>query len=103
MMVWKMLHPKMTLGHLGLLPMMLDESDPRSAKNQFNERYAHGGGWHSFTGFKLHPDNSLTYPGDPPLKPLAQLQFRDALIVVYDHSWVAIIQEDRYFEVCRID
>jgi hypothetical protein len=82
---------------------MLDENDPRPAKDQFNERYAHGGGWHPMGGFKLNQDNSLKYPGDPPLKPVARLQFRNELIMFYDHAWVAIIHKDRYFEVCRMD
>jgi hypothetical protein len=103
MMTWELLHPGMTPEHLGLLPLMLDESDPRPAKDQFNERYGHGGGWHPMKGFKLHENNSLTYPGDPPLKPLAQLQFRNELIVFYDHAFVAIIHQDRSFEVCRMD
>jgi hypothetical protein len=103
MMVWVMLDPRMTPEHLGLLPMMLSEDDPRPAKEQLNESYAHGGGWRPFAGFKLKADNTLTYPEDPPLKPLAQLQFRNELIVFYDSAWVAIIQEDRSFEVNRMD
>jgi hypothetical protein len=103
MMTWELLVPGMTPEHLGLLPLMLDENDPRPAKDQFNENYSHGGGWRPMKGFKLQPDNSLTYPEDEPLKPLAQLQFRNELIVFYDHAWVAIIHKDRYFEACRMD
>ena len=102
-MVWELLHPNITPESLGLLPLMLNESDPRPAKDQFNENYAHGGGWIPFRGFELNDNNSLSYPGDPPLKPLAQCQFRNELIVFYDHAWVAIIHKDRYFEVCRMD
>lgn len=100
---WEGLHPDMTLEHLGLLPGWLDLDDPRPAKDQFNSNYAHGGGWRPMGGFKLHADNSLHYPGDPPLIPLAQCQFRNELIVFYEHSWVAIIHQDRYFEACRMD
>ena len=103
MLVWEFLDLRMTPEHLGLLPDMLDEDDPRPAKDQLNERYAHGGGWDPMKGFKLLKNNSLTYPGDPPLRPLAQCQFRNELIVFYDHAWVAIIHQDRYFEVCRMD
>jgi hypothetical protein len=103
MMVWQFLRPEMTPEHLGLLPGWLDESDPRPAKDQFNARYQHGGGWRPMKGFKLNADNSLSYPGDPPLIPLAQLQFRNELIVFYEHAWVAIIHKDRYFEACRMD
>ena len=103
MIVWEFLHPAMTPEHLGLLPYMLNEEDPRPAKDQFNEKYAHGGGWCPFKGFKLGADNSLRYPEDPPLIPLAQLKFRNELILFYDHAWVAIIHKDRYFEACRMD
>jgi len=45
----------------------------------------------------------LTYPGDPPLKPLARAKLRDELVYFYDHSWVAVIQENGSFDVARID
>lgn len=100
---WEMLHPRMTRAHLGLLPEMLDDQDPRSAREQLNEAYAHGGGWDPFNGFRLTDKNGLAYPGDPTLKPIAQAKFRNELIVFYDCAWVAIIQPDRSFEVCRMD
>jgi hypothetical protein len=103
MMVWELLHPNMTPEHLGLLPGMLDLDDPRPAKEQFNENYQHGGGWLPMKGHTLSERNWLHYPGDQPLRPLAQLQFRDELIIYYDSSFVAIIQPDRSFEVCRMD
>ena len=104
MMVWAMLHPKMDAEHLGLLPFMLDADDPRPAREQFDANYTHGGGWHPQPGFKLmDSDNSLKYPGDPPFSPLAQTNLRNELIVFYEYSYVAIIQPDRTFEVCRMD
>lgn len=56
-----------------------------------------------FKGFTLADDNSLVYPGDPPVQPLAQAKLRHELVVFYPHSWVAVIQPDRSFEVCRMD
>ena len=103
MMEWQLLYPGMTPEHLGIIPYMLDPNDPRPAKDQFNERYAHGGGWRPMERFILMRNNALAYPGDPLLKPLAQCQFRNELIVFYDHAIVAIIHKDRYFEVCRMD
>lgn len=103
MIVWELLHPHMSEEHLGLLPSMLDDRDPAPAREQFDRAYQHGGGWDPFNGFKLRPDNSLAYPGDPPTRPIAQCRLRDELIVLYEHEWVAIIQKDRSFEVCRMD
>ena len=103
MMTWMLLHPNMTPEHLGLLPGMLDANDQRPAREQLVANYQHGGGWFPMQGHVLGPDNSLTYPGDPPLAPLAYTRLRDELIVFYDASFVAIIQPDRTFEVCRLD
>jgi hypothetical protein len=102
-MMWVLLHPDMTPEHLGLLPGMLNANDERPAREQFDANYQHGGGWHPMKGHVLGPDNSLTYPGDPPLSPLAFTLLRDEQIVFYDCSWVVIIQPDRTFEVCRMD
>lgn len=102
MMTWRLLNPRITPEHLGLIPHFLFEDDQRPAKEQFNERYVFGG-WSPFLGFKLRSDNSLKYPGDPAMMPLAQTKLRDELVVFYDHAWVAIIQPDRSFEVCRMD
>jgi hypothetical protein len=103
MMVWMLLHPKMTPEHLGLLPGMLDENDQRPAKEQFDGNYAHGGGWRPYNGFKLTVENHLTHPGDPPLRPLAITHLRGETILFYDHSWVVVVQPDRTFEACRMD
>ena len=103
MMTWIILDPSINSEHLGLLPMMLDPSDPRPAREQFDENYQHGGGWRPFNGFTLHDDGSLTYPGDSPVLPLATTRLRDELIIFYDYSWVAIVQPDRSFECCRMD
>lgn len=98
---WEMLDPRMTLDHLGFLPEFLSDHDPRPAKEQFAAN--HHPGWRAFKGFVKGADNSLTYPGDPPQPVLAQTKLRDELICYYYHSWVAIIQPDGTFEVCRMD
>lgn len=103
MIQFEFLHPEMTDEHLGFLPLMLDERNPAPAREQLDAGYQHGGGWNPFQGFTLTDANELTYPGDPAYTPLAQAKLRDELIVFYDHSWVAIIQPDRSFEVCRMD
>src|SRR5436190_2482904 len=100
-MIWIALHPAVTLDHLGYLPGFLSETDPRSAAEQFNTNYVYGG-WRPFKGHRLNADNSLAYPGDPPMYPIAETQLRDELILLYPSDWVAIIQPNRSFEVCRM-
>jgi hypothetical protein len=101
MMLWSIIRGGSD--QLGLLPGMVSEDDPRPAKEQFDANYSHGGGWRHMNGFTLKDDNSLVYSGDPPYRPLAVTWLRDELIVFYPYSWVAIIQPDRSFEVCRMD
>lgn len=103
MIEWELLHPQMRLEDLGYLPGFLDPNDPRPAAQQFNANYIHGG-WQPFQGkFTLRGDNSLEYPGDPRVHPIAQVWLRDELILLYPSDWVAIVQPDRSFEVCRMD
>lgn len=103
--VVKFLHPQATVDHVGMIPYWLSSDDPRPAKDQLNTAYVHGGGWHSFGQgqWRITRSNFLHYPGDPPLIPLAEINMRDELIVIYDCSIVAIIQPDRSFEVARMD
>jgi len=104
MLMWKFLHPQMTWGHLGFIPNWLDDDDPRSAREQLDAGYRYSVGfWEPLPGQKLTNQNWLTYPGDPPLIPLAEAKLRDELILFYDHSMVAIVQPDRTFKVTRMD
>lgn len=88
---------------IGYLGDMLDDEDPRPAREQFNTAYAHGGGWQPFDGFTYMPDGSIQYPGDPPYKPRARAVLRDEVIIFYDHAWVLIAQPDGTFEIARMD
>jgi hypothetical protein len=105
MMIWEMLHENMTPEHLGLIPFWINDDDPDPAWKQIDKNYGHGGGWrHGTMNFKMAKDTHvLYYPGDPPLRPLAQAKMRDELVVFYDHAIVAIVQPDDSFEVARID
>jgi hypothetical protein len=96
-----LLNPKATLDHIGLIPSFLSELDPRPAAQQFNERYCSG--WRPQEKFQLRDDESLKYPGDPPMHPFAVMRFRDETIYIYEHGYVAIVQPDRSFEACRMD
>jgi hypothetical protein len=87
---------------LGLLPGMIDQKDPRPAKEQFDANYSHGGGWRPIKGLMIK-GFVLHYPGDPPLEPIAMWPLRDEMIVVYRYDIVAIFQKDGSFEVARMD
>ena len=88
---------------VGPIPYWLDEADPRPAKEQLDEHYQHGGGWQPFEGFKLLKGGRIKYPGDPAHKPLAMMQLREEVIMVYPRAWVMILQKDGSFEICRMD
>ena len=87
---------------LGLIPEFLSESDPRSAKQQFQIVYAHGGGWRPFSGFD-RTDRGLEFPGDPPMELVGFTMLREEMIEVYQYSWVCIVQPDGSYEVARMD
>jgi hypothetical protein len=90
------------IDRLGLIPHFLSESDPRPAREQFHENYSHGGGWRPLRGFTLK-HNHLHFPGDPPLKLLAEAHLRDEIIRVYEYALVVILQPDHSFEISRMD
>ena len=99
----KFLHPRATWDHIGSLPHWLNPANPASASEQLHAAYGHGGGWQPFPGFTLEANDSITYPGDPAHRPIAEMHLRDERVLVYEYSWVAIIQPDRSFEICRMD
>jgi hypothetical protein len=80
---------------------MLSESDPRSAREQFDVNYV--GRWRPFKGHTILPNGDLAYPGDPPTRLLAETKLRNETIRMYEHAWVAIIQPDGSFEVAHMD
>jgi hypothetical protein len=88
---------------LGFLPRMINQNDPRCARDQFDANYQHGGGWNPMRGF-THKGMVLTYPGDPPYEPIAMWPLRDEMIVVYRYGIVAIFNtKDGTFEAARLD
>lgn len=103
-MKWLLLDPRMTPEHLGFIPEFLNEADPRPARAQIDERYAHGGGWRPVDGFTIDDDGSIRFPGDAaPLPPLAQTMLRGEAILFYEHDWLLILQRDGTFEIARVD
>lgn len=101
---WELLHPKMTMEHLGFLPLWLDDDDPRGAAEQLDHHYMFGGfKQHPIKGFKALKDMHLKYPGDPMLVPRAKAKLRDETVCFYDSAFVAVWQKDGSFVVARFD
>lgn len=104
-LVWAERYP----GAAGIVPSFLSLQDSRSAREQINENYAHGGGWREFVGFVAggeweDPQNfTLNYPNDQPVRAKAYCKFREELVILFDYDWCAIVQRDGTCEVARLD
>lgn len=86
----------------GFIPTFLDLDDPRPAAEQFQSHYI--GGWNPFEGFTFDIDSGvISYPEDPPMKVRSCIQFRDELILLFDFSWVLIMQPDLSWQISRMD
>ena len=92
---------KYTAYDSGLIPTFLDLNDERPAAEQFDEKYI--GGWRPQHGFKMNEYYELLYPGDPTMPPLALILFRGENVFIYQYGYVASVQKDKSFEVCRMD
>lgn len=93
-----------TLDDWGLIPDFLDTDDPRPAREQINENYAHGGGWQAFDKFTFDVENEiLTYPGDPPMRKISTMIFRDEQLHMFESAWVVILQQNGSWEAARLD
>jgi len=92
---------------LGFLPSILLPEDPRPAREQLADRYSHGGGYSPFGKdlWELDEDFTLTYPGDPEMKPVAALTLPQSTesVLLYPHQMAAIIQSERSLDVVRLD
>lgn len=91
---------------VGFLPQFLDENDPRSAVEQIDTAYQHGGGWRDFKGFELTGKGGklfLKYPGDPPMRELSRATLHSESLIFFESSWLAVIQADGSYRVARID
>jgi hypothetical protein len=97
------LDPRFHPEQLGFLPEFLSDDDPRSAREQYDENYVSG--WHPMSGWTLDVATmTLSYPGDPPLKPFCMTALHDReLIYFYPHAQVLVLQQDGSFEVARLD
>lgn len=114
-MIWLLMHPQAEPEHLGFVPQFFDDQDPRPAAEQLAERYAHGGGWHSFGKglFRVREhDGALIFPGSPedgepdevyPLIAIAALPLSGERLRFYTSALLAVVKDDDSFEVTRVD
>lgn len=96
-------------GASGIISLFISEGDPRPAAEQIHENYSHGGGWNPFEGFVfdygdiLIEKSTITYPEDPPLKAVAYARLREEVLILFEHSWLVIVQPDGTWQVSRLD
>lgn len=100
-MIFAPLSVRATIDDWGYIPGFLNENDPRSASEQFEEKYQ--GGWNPFLGFTKDDKECLHYPGDHIQVPLSIILFRAERLLLYPAQWVVIIQPDNTWEVARMD
>ena len=91
----------------GHLPDFFSEYDPRSAKEQINDNYRHGGGWHPMERWTFDiVSKRIKYPGDPEMYPVAKMTLHEGKeeIFVYPHAWVVVSQPaEGTWEIARCD
>jgi hypothetical protein len=87
----------------GFILDFLDPDDPRPAREQIDAKYL--GGWDAGPAALRFDAHSLTlsYPGDPPMRPISALLFRQELLLLFPSDWVVIVQRDKSWEVARLD
>lgn len=96
--------PLSVIERLGFIPSFLSDNDKRSAKEQIDANYSHGGGWRPLSGWKMNPKTKeIKYPGDPSLRPIAKTKIHRDEVLFYDHAWVAIVSPDGSYEIARLD
>jgi len=100
---------------LGFIPEILRDDDPRPVKDQMNERYEHGGGFHAFPNKKRFTINDtaaepckLVYHEDDFVETMEEwgrcwFPITEELVIVFDSAITAIIQKDGSFELTRMD
>lgn len=109
-LLWKAIPPTTTtdlIDVLGFVVDFVDTLDERSAKEQIDANYQHGGGWRPQDKWTLSFDTSnvpsIRYPGDTPLRALAEAELRSERLYMFDYGIMAIVQPDGAFEVARLD
>jgi hypothetical protein len=94
---------------LGFLPHFLNPDDPRSATEQLDANYQHGGGWHPLKGWKFDREtHAIQYCDDEvrcdePYLPVAMSVLHGDVVYFYPDAWVAVLKASGAVEVARMD
>lgn len=99
-------------GVVGYLDQIFRTGDPRSAREQLEDRYAHGGGFRPNKGFMVRNDGeALVFPGDPEdgeedevFLPIAWTVLDNGEhLILYEGTWLRILHTDGNYDIVRID
>lgn len=93
---------------IGIIPQWLNDYAAYPADLAIDMNYQHGGGWHSFEGFTINPENGvLSYPEDPDLHPMVKYNrplWEHEDVYQYESGWVAVYNtKTKSLNVARID
>ena len=95
--------PERLIEAIGILPHWVDNNDPRSAKEQFQQKYQFG--CCEMPGGTVDENGVYNYPEDPPLYPFYSLERDNEMIYFYNYAMVAVVLKDeaRTTYVTRMD
>ena len=86
----------------GFIPSFLNEASDVPTIKQLDA--GQPGGWRKFSGFTFDPQReTLSYPGDPPMKVMSKILFNNDIIMPFPHAWVLVLDADNKWEVSRMD
>lgn len=100
---YKQADPDALRDAMGILPLWVDDQDPRPAKEQFEEKYQFG--CFPMTGGTVDEEGTFWYPGDPPMPPIGKIERSQETVYFYQYAIVATVQkdEDRTLFMTRMD
>jgi len=99
---------------LGFVPRFFHVGDDRPASEQLEERYAHGGGFRPMEGFELDLNREaplasrIIYPADEDgpeevYRAVSYTLIGNELLIMFESSWLGIVQPDGEFAITRVD
>lgn len=94
--------PEALVKACGVLLEWVDDSDRRPAREQYDHHYNYGP-LHESTGGSITEEGIFMYPQDPPQYPMVKGRMRHETIYIYQHAFVAIVNDNGNIFRTRID